>query len=47
MMEDEPLAKKMKVTEQQPVVQIIGNEEVFAAQQHISNSIFSFPGYDY
>merc|ERR1712179_699285 len=28
VLEDEPLAKKMKVTEQQPVVQIIGNEEV-------------------
>ena len=28
MLEDEPLAKKMKVTEQQPVVQMIGNEEV-------------------
>merc|ERR1712106_619615 len=28
VLEDEPLAKKMKVTEQQPVVQMIGNEEV-------------------
>merc|ERR1712066_1090039 len=28
VLDDEPLAKKMKVTEQQPVVQIIGNEEV-------------------
>merc|ERR1712154_745884 len=28
VLEDEPMAKKMKVTEQQPVVQIIGNEEV-------------------
>ena len=47
MMEDEPLAKKMKVTEQQPVVQMIGNEEVFAAQQQSSDSISSFPGYDH
>merc|ERR1712098_962219 len=28
VLEDEPLAKKLKVSEQQPVVQIIGNEEV-------------------
>merc|ERR1712083_574145 len=28
VLEDEPLTKKMKETEQQPVVQIIGNEEV-------------------
>jgi hypothetical protein len=27
-MEDEPMAKKLRVSEAQPVVQIIGNEEV-------------------
>ena len=34
VLENEPQAKRMKVTEQQPVVQIIGNEEVLQTECH-------------